>query len=218
MRTVDGMPFECKQCGACCRWQGKVYLTPDDVSKLSEHFGVGMEGFVDGYTEPYGSDMVLKNKPGSQDCILMDGNRCGVWGHHPSQCEEWPKRYDAKCPGFNNVGEGRMDYKEAVERVNKKFSALQEWDRSVSDQFYRGLAEGTEAKLASQALTSGVDPYENMNRVKVASMDDLFAFHRASDNHLIHKATRDLWSIEQDKDGGVMITRLFDNDGEPIKG
>lgn len=111
-----------------------------------------------------------------------------------------------------------MDYREAVDRVNKKFSSMQEWDRSVSDQFYKGLMEGSEAKVASKALMSGINPSANVNSVKVASMDDLFAFHRASDSHLIHKATRDLWSIESDKDGGVRITRLFDNEGEPIKG
>jgi hypothetical protein len=37
-------------------------------------------------------------------------------------------------------------------------------------------------------------------------------------SHLIHKATKDLWNINTDKDGAVQITRLFDSTGEPIQG
>jgi Fe-S-cluster containining protein len=220
MKMIDGRPFECNTCGACCRWQGRVYLTPQDAVKLAEHLSNTVNEFLSKYTEPYGSSRVLKNKEDSEDCVFMDGDHCGVYGNHPQQCDEWPKSYDSRCPGFkNNVGETHMDYKEAVERVNKRFSALREWDQAVSDQLYKDLMAGASGmKVASKAIADGVDPYANANTVKVANIDDLFAFHRASDSHLIHKATRDLWSIESDDDGGIRITRLFDNDGEPIKG
>jgi Fe-S-cluster containining protein len=219
-RMVEGSPFECTKCGACCRWQGKVFLTPDDIKKLALHVGLAIDEFMSRYTENHGSSTVLKDKEDSPDCVFMDGDGCGVYGHHPQQCDEWPTSYDKRCPGFtNNGGEGRMDYKEAVERVNKRFSALREWDQAVTDQFYKSLAgASTGAEIASKALADGVDSSSGASSVKVASVDDLFAFHRASDTHLIHKSTRDLWSIETDKDGGVRITRLFDNDGEPIRG
>lgn len=219
-KMVDGKPFECTKCGACCRWQGKVYLTPEDIQRLALHVGLAVDEFLSKYTETDISSRVLKNKQDSQDCVFMDGDSCGVYGQHPSQCEKWPVKYDKRCPGFTtHGGEGHMNFKEAVERVNKRFSAMREWDQAVTDQFYKGLAAGSkEAEIASKALAGGVDPTAGMNSVKVASIDDLFAFHRASDSHLIHKSTRDLWSIETDKDGGVRITRLFDNDGEPVKG
>lgn len=35
---------------------------------------------------------------------------------------------------------------------------------------------------------------------------------------LIHKATRDLWSVKVGDDGQYEIERLFDNTGEPLKG
>ena len=220
MNTIDGKPFECNKCGACCRWQGKVHLTPEDIMGLALHLGLALDEFLKKYTDNYGSSVVLKDRENSTDCVFMDGNECGVYGKHPQQCEEWPKNYDKRCPGFNTTGgEGRMDYKEAVERVNRKFSGLREWDQAVSDQFYRNLVEGSkETEVASKALAGGVDPFANVHTVKVASIDDLFAFHRAGENHLIHKSTRDLWSIETADDGGVRITRLFDNDGEPVKG
>ena len=194
-------------------------MTGADVARLAKAMGVTPADFVAGYTQECGGRMVLQDRPGSTDCILMDGDRCSVWGAHPKQCDEEPSGYDPRCPGFKvNTGEAHMDYKEAVERVNRRFSALREWDQAVTDQFYRNLAAGDSgARIASKALEGGVDPYKDTNMVRVASIDDLFAFHRAGENHLIHKSTRDLWSIESD-DNGARITRLFDNDGEPIKG
>jgi len=218
MKTVDGRNFECNQCGACCRWQGKVFLTPEDIGKIALHMGIEIGKFLEKYTENYGGSTVLRNKEESQDCVMMDGDKCGVWGHHPKQCDEWPKKFDKRCPGFTNDGEDRMVFKQAVERVSSKLSAMQQMETSTSDQFYKGLMAGSEAMVTSKALAGGVDPYAISTQVKVASIDDLFAFHRASKDHLIHKSTRDLWSIDTDKDGGVTITRLFDNDGEPIKG
>lgn len=217
MTTVDGIEFKCTGCGACCRWEGKVYLTPEDIERLSARFGDPVTVFMERCTEVDRGVPVLRNKPDSSDCIFMDGDKCSVWGDHPEQCREWPKRYDSRCPGFIN-GEVRMDFKEAVEHVNRKFSAMREWDQTVSDQFYCGLMGGSEAKVASKAMEGGANLSAKAESVRLASMDDLFSFHRASDNHLIHKATRDLWAIESDADGGISITRLFDNDGEPIKG
>jgi hypothetical protein len=36
-------------------------------------------------------------------------------------------------------------------------------------------------------------------------------------NTLIHKADRDLWNFQKDADGNLLLTRLFDATGEPLK-
>lgn len=59
------------------------------------------------------------------------------------------------------------------------------------------------------------------NTIKVGSIDQLFArgFITAdhSPSHLIHKSERDLWRLSE-ADGGVVIERLFDAAGNPLKG
>ena len=50
----------------------------------------------------------------------------------------------------------------------------------------------------------------------VSSALDLTDFMKKSNSELIHKATRDLWSLHQDGDEFV-IARLFAEDGEPLK-
>lgn len=56
-------------------------------------------------------------------------------------------------------------------------------------------------------------------RRAAASLGDishLFGYRRASDDTLIHKATKDLWAVQKQGDE-YLIERLFDSTGSPIK-
>lgn len=54
---------------------------------------------------------------------------------------------------------------------------------------------------------------------RVSNLGDLTGFLRwGNDDHeLVHKATRDLWSFETTDSGEFVISRLFDDNGEPLK-
>jgi hypothetical protein len=39
-----------------------------------------------------------------------------------------------------------------------------------------------------------------------------------SSNLLIHKSTNDLWNVSKTADGSFEVSRLFDDDGSPLKG
>ena len=52
---------------------------------------------------------------------------------------------------------------------------------------------------------------------RVASLGDLTDFLKVSEETLVHKSTNDLWSVAADGEG-FTITRLFDDEGEPLKG
>lgn len=73
-------------------------------------------------------------------------------------------------------------------------------------------------------LAPSSDKRASAVRVRVSNFGDLSGFFEpalwtgktASDNDLIHKATKDLWSFR--KDGGeFVIERLFSEDGNPLK-
>jgi len=55
-------------------------------------------------------------------------------------------------------------------------------------------------------------------RVKVASIRDLRPFLRLSSDTLVHKSDRDLWALKKEGNGDYFIERLFDDNGEPLKG
>lgn len=60
----------------------------------------------------------------------------------------------------------------------------------------------------------------NTHRMTVAnlgSVANIFVSGREGNNELIHKATKDLWSLSKTKDGSFVIERLFNESGDPIK-
>ena len=52
---------------------------------------------------------------------------------------------------------------------------------------------------------------------KVASLDDLDGFVRISHDTLISKSDKDLWKVEEDDDGNLLVYRLFDSDKSPLR-
>ena len=54
-------------------------------------------------------------------------------------------------------------------------------------------------------------------RIRVASLKQLDGFHRVSADTLVNKSTQDLWAIRKDGDS-MFIERLFEDNGQPLKG
>jgi len=61
---------------------------------------------------------------------------------------------------------------------------------------------------------------------RVANLDDfvmlsgnssLQAFASEGDTHLVHKSSKDLWSVRLSEDGSFDVERLFDDQGNPLK-
>ena len=59
----------------------------------------------------------------------------------------------------------------------------------------------------------------DVNRFRVAGLGDITAFlSKVSNDTLIHRSQKDLWSFSKGADGGLSIQRLFTPDGSPLKG
>lgn len=110
------------------------------------------------------------------------------------------------------------NFGELIQDINRKFSSLQEYEKAVSDNLFRDLQNNIKtASIAQKAIAGGFSINKGTNRIKISSLDDLFAFNRVSSDTLVHKSTKDLWAIDSDEDGSVRISRLFDESGEPLK-
>lgn len=219
-KIIDGVPFECTKCGECCRWSGYVYLTESDIKKLEDKLGNS-----DNYTRTVhsGKDVVLKNKEDSKDCVFLKNDKCEIYDFRPEQCKDFPITYTPECPGFCKTKKEATMHTMA-QKVTELYQKIatgettEDFEKAVSNNLYADLNQGIKvASVAAQALEGGVSMFFNQNRIKIASLDDLFAFNRVDDKHIIHKSTKDLWSIESDDEGEVHITRLFES-GKPIKG
>jgi|APSaa5957512622_1039677.scaffolds.fasta_scaffold55116_1 hypothetical protein len=87
----------------------------------------------------------------------------------------------------------------------------------VYAEHLRAERGATEPKVASEAPDFEDIPIR-VSTLRVASFGDLSAFLKVADNTLVHKSTKDLWAFEKDADGGLVVKRLFDGDGKPLKG
>jgi hypothetical protein len=152
--------------------------------------------------------------------VYLKDNLCSVWDKKPEQCDKFPTKYTPKCPGFKTDRSASMSkYTAVIKLAQEKMANSEDYLKTVSDNLYRDLNKGAKSSnVTTMAIEAGIDSYLSDSTVKIASLDDLFAFDRVDKSHLIHKSTHDLWSIDTDKNGTVQITRQFDASGEPIKG
>jgi Fe-S-cluster containining protein len=219
MKIIDGRKFECIKCGKCCKWSGFVFLETSDINRMADELNDGnAPEFLDEYTKKKGQEIVLKDKPGSKECCFLENNKCSIYTFKPKQCKDYPLSYTSSCPGFK-AKEGKSMDKMAgkVIEMYKKF-ATEDFEKAITNNLYVDLQRNLKAStVASKALEGGVSMFFDQNTIKIASLDDLFAFNRVDDKHIIHKSTNDLWAIESDEKGDVHITRLFES-GKPIKG
>jgi hypothetical protein len=82
-------------------------------------------------------------------------------------------------------------------------------------QFQPSAASGIDALFEREPqLVTAAKP----KKMRVASLNQLVAFERVSAETLIHKSDRDLWALKKEGDGKFYIERLFDDNGQPLKG
>jgi hypothetical protein len=76
--------------------------------------------------------------------------------------------------------------------------------------FELGAVTGMDALFVKEAKAAP--------RIVLTSLRQLVAFSRVSADILIHKSDKDLWSLSKQSDGTLAIQRLFQDDGQPLKG
>lgn len=106
-----------------------------------------------------------------------------------------------------------------VVQVKSASGMVTSHDGLVFAKWDDGKVRGTHAehlRLASGRVRTTASGFESTMRV--ASLGDLSGFLRlaGSNDTLVHKATKDLWSVKKDGSDYV-ISRLFDDSGVPLK-
>jgi len=78
------------------------------------------------------------------------------------------------------------------------------------DNFFKNFSWGADTSCDFK-------PKKHTRRKKISSLDTLDGFVRIGEDLLVNKAKKDLWKIEKDADGSLVIFRLFDAEGNPIE-
>ena len=84
----EGLRFGCTGCGACCRGDGYVWVTPQEVDALAQHLSLAPNEFGRRYLRRVGARLALVD--GQDDaCVFWDGS-CRVYALRPTQCRTFP--------------------------------------------------------------------------------------------------------------------------------
>jgi Fe-S-cluster containining protein len=112
----------CEGCGACCRWNGHVFLYRNDVKRIADRVELTIPDFLKRYcvvvrwragdVDQY--RLGLARHPGNSGCIFLENSRCSIHAFKPLMCKAgpagWPWladpesfwMYARKSPSFNH--------------------------------------------------------------------------------------------------------------------
>ncbi|MBQ6672114.1 MAG: YkgJ family cysteine cluster protein [Spirochaetales bacterium] len=123
-----GLRFECQNCNYCCSSEpGYVFLSEEDISRLSSGLGMEAQAFIDTFcriVDMGAFKMVSLLEKENYDCIFLENGGCRVYEHRPRQCETYPfwahvledreswDREAQSCPGMNK---GKLYTKKEIE-------------------------------------------------------------------------------------------------------
>jgi Fe-S-cluster containining protein len=91
-----GIQFGCTACGACCRRDGYVWVSPPEVARLARHLGLSPVEFRSRYTREVAIEGLEERGVSltrSEDrCVFLDDatNKCTVYEARPEQCSAFP--------------------------------------------------------------------------------------------------------------------------------
>lgn len=125
--------FECKMCGECC-WGRGISLNKEEIKRISEFLGIGVEQFKSKYCVKKGASYELRVKE-SGYCIFLEENKgkklCKIHPVKPDLCKRWPffhciisdkdewKLAMEACPGINPKSSFKDFVKQALSELNE---------------------------------------------------------------------------------------------------
>ena len=123
-----GLKFSCQGCSYCCSSEpGYVFLSQDDLTRMSEGLGLSEDEFIRIYCRKVDMgafEMISLLEKDNYDCIFLTENGCKAYPFRPLQCSTYPfwahileSREDweneaKSCPGINK---GQLHSKKEIE-------------------------------------------------------------------------------------------------------
>ena len=128
----NGIKFQCQGSANCCISRGSygfVFLSKNDLLKLSNFFKISFFNFKKKYCHTTNGFVHLKETRKNGECIfLKNNNKCSIYKYRPTQCRTWPfwpenmniKKWNKDvvnfCPG---IGKGKLVNIEKIEKLIK---------------------------------------------------------------------------------------------------
>lgn len=102
---TEPIVHSCQRCGACCRWEGDVCLTDEDISAIADYLGLAEPDFIERYCRLQRNrrGLSLIDAPDGA-CIMLRPDGCFIQPVKPRQCRDFPLKWnfpgwEQRCPG-----------------------------------------------------------------------------------------------------------------------
>ena len=116
---IDGLQFECRQCGKCCAGSpGQVWITEEELDEIASYLGIDNNDFRQDYTEEIEGRGRCLNERANYDCIFYNRKQgCVIYQFRPRQCRTWPfwswnletrERWYYASMDCKGIGKGRL--------------------------------------------------------------------------------------------------------------
>ena len=89
-------PFQCHRCGNCCRGDGYVDMSADDVLRAADLLGRTGERFIAEFcaVQPDGKVHLIHQGDALQSCVFLTAdNLCRIHAAKPGQCGNFPMKW-----------------------------------------------------------------------------------------------------------------------------
>ncbi len=137
--------FRCTACGNCCRHEGSVYFSAQDLENICHYLQKEPKALEGKLIQRRSNGLYVHDSSGP--CILLDPKtkRCTVYPVRPFQCRSfpfWPSIFSSKasleeakqdCPGMRSQTAPSLQHAELAQKVQEnrmRFLAMQDKDSS----------------------------------------------------------------------------------------
>ena len=105
MNSID--QFQCKRCGLCCKWEGPVRVSEQEIDAIADFLHIPVQDFNRDHTvlAPDRRSLSLKEKEDGS-CVYYDDEEksCILQSVKPQQCKDFPKVWS--FPGWDSLCAG----------------------------------------------------------------------------------------------------------------
>jgi len=86
-----GLKFKCTGCGKCCTGSpGFVWVSAEEIVSIANFLKLSISNFKKRYLRVVDNRFCLTERKKNYDCIFLDGKKCTIYAHRPTQCKTFP--------------------------------------------------------------------------------------------------------------------------------
>ncbi|HRW58976.1 MAG TPA: YkgJ family cysteine cluster protein [Chlamydiales bacterium] len=124
-----GLKFKCQGCSGCCQgFEGYVWITKEDVEKISTFLNISQKDFLKKYTRLCFGRLSLIETNNNYACVFLKDQKCQIYPVRPVQCKTFPfwthnltskEQYDKlkeSCPGIHHPDGKLFSFEEIEEK------------------------------------------------------------------------------------------------------